>query len=237
MCAAAAGIKKQLLQALTLPTRMPPPRRQWRLRPQRRHFDEQGGPSVRYYQQFVLRSHTFHASYLLQHYYIAATCRSEPLSKMSSLQEAQAVRLHLQWSKLKKTKQVWTCRLWWWLTARSMIICTLIPNGISRDDALLNGHFQVLSSSIPEIVTPFLNYDALPKKKKLHHGKDQVLAHPWKKKQKFIPLWPTQDDKIDTSPALKKENYPPRTTIESASFPPTYPYEPLSSGLRTRPKK
>jgi len=37
-------------------------------------------PSVRYYQQFVLRSHTFHASYLLQHYYIAATCRSEPLS-------------------------------------------------------------------------------------------------------------------------------------------------------------
>jgi len=51
-----------------------------RLQPQRRHFDEQGGPSVRYYQQFVLRSHTFHASYLLQHYYIAATCRSEPLS-------------------------------------------------------------------------------------------------------------------------------------------------------------
>jgi len=37
-------------------------------------------PSVRYYQQFVLRSYTFHASYLLQHYYIAATCRSEPLS-------------------------------------------------------------------------------------------------------------------------------------------------------------
>ena len=102
MCAAAASIKKQLLQAFTLPVCLAP-RRRWqaRLRPQRWHFDEQGGPSVRYYQQFVLRSHTFHASYLLQHYYIAATCRSEPLSKMSSLQEG-AVRLHLQWSKLKK---------------------------------------------------------------------------------------------------------------------------------------
>jgi len=83
----------------------------------------------------------------------------------------------------------------------------------------------------------FLNYDALPKKKTLHHGKDQVLAHPWKTKQKFIPLWPTQDDKIDTSPALKKENNQTRTMIESASFPPTYSYEPLSSGFRTRQKK
>ena len=159
MCAAAASIKKQLLQAFTLPVCLAP-RRRWqaRLRPQRWHFDEQGGPSVRYYQQFVLRSHTFHASYLLQHYYyIAATCRSEPLSKMSCL--------HLQWSKLKKKKQVRTCRLWWWLTARSMIICTLIPNGISRDDALLNGHFQVLSSSIPEIVTPFSTMTLSQKRK------------------------------------------------------------------------
>lgn len=189
MCAAAASIKKQLLQVLTLPAC-------------RRRGGGGGAcglnddtlmnkevPSVRYYQQFVLRSYTFHASYLLQHYYIAATSRSEPLST-SRAKNVKPARsgCALASAMIKiENKQVRTCRLWWWLTARSMIICTLIPNGISRDDALLNGHFQVLSSSIPEIVTPFLNYDALPKKKTLHHGKDQVLAHPWKKETKIYP--------------------------------------------------
>jgi len=167
MCAAAASIKKQLLQALTLPACRRRGGGRWRLRPQRRHFDEQGGPSVRYYQQFVLRSYTFHASYLLQHYYIAATCRSEPLStsRAKNVKPARSGCAPASAMIKIKKKQVRTCWLWWWLTARSMIICTLIPNGISRDDALLNGHFQVLSSSIPEIVTPFWTMTLSQKRK------------------------------------------------------------------------
>ena len=121
---------------------------------------------------------------------------------MSSLQEG-AVRLHLQWSKLKKktssdlsTVVVTDCKIYdymyinpqwhitWWCIVKRTFSSSIKQHSWNRHS--------------------FLNYDALPKKKTLHHGKDQVLAHPWKKKQKFIPLWPTQDDKIDTSPALKK---------------------------------